>query len=90
MADSAESEARKALNRFQRSLEKARRELDGLEGALREAEGEDFPAADYAQARQWLEGSEGFAQDESQRLQEKVLRAGGLEPGRVRRTGGLG
>lgn len=32
--DSAESEARKALNRLRRALEKAERELRALEGAL--------------------------------------------------------
>jgi hypothetical protein len=43
MTDSAESEARKALNRLRRAVEKAARELEALVGALRHAEGEDFP-----------------------------------------------
>jgi hypothetical protein len=28
-------------------------------------------------------------EEQQQRLEEKILHAGGLEPGRVRRTGGL-
>jgi hypothetical protein len=38
--------------------------------------------------RQALHAVTGFVDEEAQRLQEKVLHAGGLEPGRVRRTGG--
>ncbi len=38
-----ESEARKALNRFRRAIEKAETELRSLEGALRHAEQTDFP-----------------------------------------------
>lgn len=90
MSGSTESEARKALARFSRALEKASRELDGLEGALRTAEGGDFPADVYRGVRTRMEEALRFAEEEGQRLQEKVLTAGGLEPGRVRRSGGLG
>jgi hypothetical protein len=82
---SAESEARKALNRLARAAEKAERELDALEGALKTAEGSDFPADEYASARAALSHILDFADEEGQRLQEKILHAGGLEPGRVRR-----
>lgn len=85
---SAESEARKALARVRRAAEKCRRELDALEGALRSAEGPDFPIDDYDAARTALEGLEAFIDEEARRLQEKILHAGGLEPGRVRRSGG--
>jgi len=89
MAVSAESEARKALNRLRRAVEKAARELEAVAGALRHAEGGDFPAASFEGARRALTEVDAFAQEQAERLQEKLLQAGGLEPGRVRRTGGL-
>jgi len=82
---SAESEARKALSRLARAAEKAERELDALEGALKTAEGSDFPAQEYAEVRSALVRMLDFADEEGQRLQEKILHAGGLEPGRIRR-----
>lgn len=88
MSRSAESEARKALARVRRAAEKCLRELDALEGALRSAEGSDFPVDDYEAARTALETVGGFVDEEARRLQEKILHAGGLEPGRVRRSGG--
>lgn len=87
MADAATSEARKALNRLRRASEKTLQEIAKLEGSLRHAEGEDFPADQYDQARDHLEAVNRFIDDEAQRLQEKVLHSGGLEPGRVRRSG---
>jgi len=82
---SAESEARKALNRLRRAAEKAEKELASLRGALRHAEGSDFSIETYdlidAAVRQVLD----FTDDEGARLQEKILHAGGLEPGRSRR-----
>ena len=87
MSTSAESEARKALSRLSRAVEKAERELNALEGALKHAEGTDFPADEYAQVREALRRLLDFADEEAQRLQDKVLHAGGLEPGRVRRGG---
>lgn len=83
--DSAESEARKALNRLRRAVEKAERELGALEGALRHAEGSDFPAETYEELRQIVRRVLDFTEDEGTRLQEKLLHAGGLEPGRVKR-----
>lgn len=88
MPVSAESEARKALQRLRRAAEKSLREIDALEGALRRAEGDDFPAEAYAKLRAQLDQVSNFVDEESQRLQEKILHAGGLEPGRVRRGGG--
>jgi hypothetical protein len=87
MSISAESEARKALSRLSRAAEKAERELDALEGALKHAEGRDFPAEEYVQARSAVRRLLDFADQEAQRLQDKILHAGGLEPGRVRRGG---
>jgi len=82
---SAESEARKALNRLRRAAEKARRDLDELEGALRHAEGADFPSDEYEAVAAALDGVLEFTDEEARRLQEKLLQAGGLEPGRIRR-----
>ena len=85
---SAESEARRALNRLRRACEKAVREMDALRGALERAEGSDFPHDAYAEADGCLRRVLDFTDEEARRLQEKILHAGGLEPGRVRRTGG--
>lgn len=80
-----ESEARKALQRLRRAVEKSERELTALEGALRHAEGSDFPDDRYTEIHSHLDQLRGFLDEEAQRLQEKILHAGGLEPGRVRR-----
>lgn len=87
MSDAAAASARKALARLGRAAEKTLRELDALEGALRHAEGSDFPRERYDEIRAALEGVDAFVHEEGMRLQEKVLHAGGLEPGRVRRGG---
>jgi hypothetical protein len=84
---SVESEARRALARLRRALEKARNELDGLAGALRHAEAADFPAADFDEAAARLDALSGFADEQAERLEERILHAGGIEPGRVRRGG---
>ena len=81
----AESEGRKALNRLRRALEKSRREVEALHGALCHVEGEDFPDADYEDVRMKLAEVDGFVGCEYARLQDRVLTHGGLEPGRVRR-----
>ena len=83
--DSAESEARKALNRLRRALEKAEREIRALEGALSHAEGDDFPVETYDEVNEAIRRVLDFTDDEAARLQEKILHAGGLEPGRVKR-----
>lgn len=89
MSDSAEKEARRALNRLRRALDKVERELDAVAGAIRHAEGSDFPADAYEEARERLQRVGEFVDEESTRLQMKILETGGIEPGRVRRTGGL-
>lgn len=81
----AESEARKALNRLRRALEKADRELGDLRGALERAEGDDFPTDVYDELEARLRSAVNFTDEEGRRLQEKILHSGGLEPGRVRR-----
>ncbi|MBI4539626.1 MAG: hypothetical protein HY704_09000 [Gemmatimonadetes bacterium] len=82
----AEHEARRALARLRRALEKGRRELEALAGAIRRAEGSDFPLELYGEARSRLDELLEFADQEAERLEEKILHAGGLEPGRIRRS----
>lgn len=81
----AESEARRALTRLRRAAEKVERELGDLEGALKHAEGTDFPREEYDAVSDAVHLILDFTDEEAQRLQEKILHAGGLEPGRVRR-----
>lgn len=85
MRGSAESEARKALTRLRRALEKTRHELDAVAGALRHAEGQDFPHAEFDQAQQHVSAVETFVDEQAERIEEKILSSGGLEPGRIRR-----
>ncbi len=81
-----EKEARRAMNRLRRSMEKAERELDAVSSAIRHAEGAEFPEEAYDQAREWMRLLTDFADEESTRLRMKVLETGGLEPGRIRRA----
>jgi hypothetical protein len=81
-----EAEARRALNRLRRALEKSRREMDTLAGAIRHAEGADFPEESYREAEVRMDALLAFLDEESARLQAKILQAGGLEPGRIRRS----
>jgi len=83
---SAEGEARKALNRLRRAIEKAEHELEAVEGALRNAEGKDFPADDFTAMQTKLSEVQAFIEEQAERLEEKVLLSGGLEPGRIRRS----
>jgi hypothetical protein len=85
MPPSVESEARKALNRLRRAVEKARRELDDVRGALAHVEGNEFPADAFTAAADRLGALEAFVDEQAERLEEKILHAGGLEPGRIRR-----
>lgn len=81
----AAREARRALNRLNRAVEKAGSELDAVAGALRHAEAEDFPAGEFETAADHLRSVVRFVEEQEQRLQEKILHSGGIEPGRVRR-----
>ena len=83
---SAEGEARKALNRLRRAIEKAEHELGAVEGALRHAEGKDFPADDFAAMQIRLSEVQSFIDEQAERLEEKILLSGGIEPGRIRRS----
>lgn len=86
MPESAEKEARKALARFRRAVEKSRQELETLSGAIRHAEGDDFPLREYDRIRDRMNEIIDFVDEEGRRLQAKILESGGLEPGRIRRS----
>jgi lipid II:glycine glycyltransferase (peptidoglycan interpeptide bridge formation enzyme) len=86
MKGSAESEARKALNRLRRALEKTRHELEAVRGALEHAEAADFPRDDFDTAESQLAAVEAFIDEQAERIEEKILASGGLEPGRIRRS----
>ena len=86
-----ESEARRALVRLRRALEKARREVRGLREALDASEAEGFPGDDYAEMDDHLAAVTDLVNREQARQQAKILRAGGIGPGRLRGSaGGLG
>lgn len=87
--ESPEQEARRALTRLRRSLQKSLREMDALDAAIRSAEGADFPARSYDEARDHVDRLLSFLDDEERRLRDKMLAAGGLEPGRIRRASTL-
>ena len=67
-------------------MEKAEREMDALEGALVHAEGADFPSERYEEIASVVRLVLEFTDEEGERLREKILHTGGLEPGRVRRN----
>lgn len=89
MSSDAVKDARKALNRLRRAIEKSARELDALEAAIGRAEGSDFPEEEYQRVRTSMDEIVAFADEEARRLQQKVLLGGGLEPGRIRRDSSL-
>jgi hypothetical protein len=86
MSGSVESEARKALTRLRRAVEKVGHELDAVDGALRTAEGSDFPHDAFADVQAKIADINTFIDEQAERLEEKILHAGGLEPGRIRRS----
>jgi hypothetical protein len=67
-------------------MEKARRELQAVERAIRHAEEGDFPGEAYAAAEDHLHALLDFVEEEANRLEDKILTTGGLEPGRIRRS----
>ena len=74
------------MARLRRSVLKSERELEMLRGALEHAEGEDFPADEYERVQGRFESVHDWLNAEEMRLRAKLLRAGGLEPGRIGRS----
>ena len=83
-----EAETRRALARLRRALEKARREVRGLGEGLDESEAEGFPGDDYAEMEEHLAAVMDLVGREQARQQGKILRAGGIASGRLRRSAG--
>ncbi|MYA11190.1 MAG: hypothetical protein F4087_16780 [Gemmatimonadetes bacterium] len=81
-----EAETRRALARLRRALEKARREVRGLREGLDESESDGYPADDYAEMEEHLGAVTDLVNREQARQQAKVLRAGGIGPGRLQRS----
>ena len=74
------------MNRLRRALEKTSQELHAVRGALEHAEGSDFPHAEFDAAQNHLAAIDSFIDEQAERIEEKILSAGGLEPGRIRRS----
>ena len=78
-----DADIRRALNRLQRALEKARREIRGLRETLEQAEADGFPGDDYAEMENHLASVVDLVKREQTRQQLKILRSGGIAPGRL-------
>ena len=84
-----EAEARRALTRLRRALEKSRREIRGLRELLDQSEADGYPGDDYAEMDDHLAAVVDMVHREQARQQAKVLRAGGIGTGRLDRSGKL-
>ena len=82
-----DADIRRALNRLQRALEKARREVRGLQEALEQSEADGFPGDDYAEMENHLASVVDLVKREQARQQLKILRSGGIAAGRLGAAG---
>lgn len=78
-----DADIRRALARLHRALEKARREVRGLREALEESEADGFPGDDYAEMDNHVVSALDLVKNEQTRQQLKILRSGGIAPGRL-------
>ncbi len=85
--NSTDADIRRALARLRRALEKARREIRGLREMLEESEAEGFPGDDYAEMEELLGRTVAMVNREQARQQAKILRSGGISPGRLGASG---
>lgn len=81
-----EAETRRSLARLRRALEKARREVRRLREGLDGSEVDGYPGDDYAEMERHLEAVTDLVNHEQTRQQAKILRAGGIGSGRLRRS----
>ena len=81
-----EADTRRALARLRRAIEKAKREVRGLREALDESESDGYPGDDYAEMEEHLGAVTDLVNREQARQQAKILRAGGIGPGRLQRS----
>jgi len=82
-----DADIRRALARLHRALEKARREIRGLREALEQSEADGFPGDDYAEMDNHLASVVDLVKREQARQQLKILRSGGIAPGRLGQGG---
>jgi len=80
-----ERDARRALMRLQRAVEKVLRELSAVDAALRVAGDGAYPAAEFDEAARHLDAVAAFVDGQAERMQAMTLEAGGLDPDRLRR-----
>lgn len=74
---------------MRRALEKAARELELVQRAAAAPGGPDLgPAPAFEEAARRLEALTELVDEQLERLQQSVLRAAGVEPGRPKRGGG--
>jgi hypothetical protein len=85
MSGAAAREARRALMRLRRAVEKAARELELLEQTLRSGDDGDVPAGVFEQAAQHLHAVNEFIDEQAERLERQILEAGGIPAERLRR-----
>ncbi|MBI4408921.1 MAG: hypothetical protein HY561_04380 [Gemmatimonadetes bacterium] len=64
------------------------RELETSARALRAAGDADFPADAFHAAAAHLRAVSEFVNEQAERLEQKILEAGGIAPERLRRPGG--
>lgn len=87
MTGAAERDARRALARLRRAVEKTARELETAENALRALGGDPLPAQVFEEAANHLLAVGEFIDEQAERLEARILEAGGLDPERLRRDG---
>ena len=78
-----DANVRRALARLHRALEKARREIRGLRETLEQSEADGFPGDDYTAMEDHLASVVDLVKSEQTRQQLKILRSGGIAPGRL-------
>ena len=83
-----EGETRRALSRLRRAVEKARREVRTLRQLLEQSEADGFPGDDYAEMDEHLGTVTELVNREQARQQAKILRSGGISPGKLRGSAG--
>lgn len=79
-----DADARRALARLQRAVEKLRRELNALREAAEKADPTGFSADEYSSAEVALDTFVELASAEGARFRDRILRGGGLDAGRLR------
>ncbi len=69
-------------------MEKARREVRTLRQLLEQSEADGFPGDDYAEMDEHLGTVTELVNREQARQQAKILRSGGISPGKLRGSAG--